>query len=247
MWLSRFWQLARHWKQGDKAKLELSCEDGSLHMQLSAVLGHPDLPHFPHPPPPPPFPPASPSAKKNKSPSQLRRQERRRQEGLSKQKEDSDKLVSKNVFEAEIEKPAVKPAENSADESVPQFKCNQCLYKNITEKGLAQHIRMKHKISQVDGNIDSEEEVLTVVVEDNKSETFDPDCFHMLGITEECVISCNKKFSSKEECYKHMYLSQSKCCIKLKSNLGKSGYEDNIRKVGLQKVMLQHTLKTHGL
>jgi hypothetical protein len=34
-----FWQLARHWKNGDKAKLELSCEDGSLQMQLSAVLG----------------------------------------------------------------------------------------------------------------------------------------------------------------------------------------------------------------
>ena len=132
-----------------------------------------------------------PSAKKNKSPSQLRRQE-----GLSKQKEDSDKLVSKNVFEAEIEKTAVKPAETSADESVPQFKCKRCLHTNITEKGLAQHIRMKHKISQVDGNIDSEEEVLTFVVEDNKSERFDPSCFHMLGITEECAISCNKKFSS---------------------------------------------------
>ena len=61
-------------------------------------------------------------------------------------KKDSEKLVSENVIEAEIEKPAVKPAENSADESVPQFKCNQCLYTNITEKGLAQHIRMKHNI-----------------------------------------------------------------------------------------------------
>ena len=220
-------------------------------MQLSAVMGHPDLPHFPHPPPP--FPPTSPSAKKKKSPSQLRRQERRRQEGLSTQKEDSETLASENVVGADIEKPAVKPADNSADESVPQFKCNQCLYTNITEKGLAQHIRMKHKISQVDGNIDSEEDVsqeydvFTLEVKGNTSETFDPDCFHILGITEECAISCDKKFSSKEECYKHMYLSHSQCCIKLKSNLEKSGYEDDIRKVGLQKVMLQHTLKTHGL
>ena len=44
--ISGFWQLARHWHQGAKAKLELSCEDGSLHMKLSAVLGQPDLPHF---------------------------------------------------------------------------------------------------------------------------------------------------------------------------------------------------------
>ena len=48
--VASFWQLARHWKQGDKAKLELTCEDGSLHMQLSAALNHPDHRHFPHPP-----------------------------------------------------------------------------------------------------------------------------------------------------------------------------------------------------
>ena len=60
--LSSFWQLARHWKSGEKAKLELSCEDGILHMQLSAVLGHPDHPHFSHSPPhhPPPHQPPNP-------------------------------------------------------------------------------------------------------------------------------------------------------------------------------------------
>ena len=86
--VSSFWQLARHWKQGDKAKLELTCEDGSLHMQLSAVLGHPDHPNFPHPPPPPPPPaPSPPILKKKKSPSLLRRQERRRQEALARAEE----------------------------------------------------------------------------------------------------------------------------------------------------------------
>ena len=49
--VASFWQLARHWNKGEKAKLELVCEDGSLHMQLSASLGHPDEPHFPQPPP----------------------------------------------------------------------------------------------------------------------------------------------------------------------------------------------------
>ena len=91
--VASFWQLARHWNKGDKAKLELSCEDGSLHMQLSAVLGHPDLPHFPHPPSPPPFPPPTAlSAKKKKSPSQLRRQERRRQEALARAEEVSSPI-----------------------------------------------------------------------------------------------------------------------------------------------------------
>ena len=32
--------------------------------------------------------------------------------------------------------------------------CEQCDYNNTTEKGLAQHTRMKHRISQVNGNID---------------------------------------------------------------------------------------------
>ena len=75
--VATFWQLARHWKNGDKAKLELSCEGESLHIQLSARLGPPEQQHFPDPPQ------IIPSVKK-KSPSQLHRQERRRQEALSK-------------------------------------------------------------------------------------------------------------------------------------------------------------------
>ena len=46
-------------KLPDKAKIDLSCEAGSLHMQLSAMLVHPNQPHFPHPPPPPPPHPTS--------------------------------------------------------------------------------------------------------------------------------------------------------------------------------------------
>ena len=84
-------------------------------MQLSAVLGHPDQPHFPHSSPPqPPSPPFS-APKKKKSPSQLRRQERRRQEALTKAKEAalvtvieeteenvSDEVTADETFEADI-------------------------------------------------------------------------------------------------------------------------------------------------
>ena len=69
---SSLWQLARHWKHGDTAKLELSCEAGSLHMQMTAKLDHADSLHFPQS-----FTP------KKKYPSQLRGQERRKQEALS--------------------------------------------------------------------------------------------------------------------------------------------------------------------
>ena len=79
--VASFWQLARYWKQGDKAKLELVCEGESLHMKLSSGLGHPDQPQFPLPSPPCPLSPATFSGfKKKESPSQLSREERRRKE-----------------------------------------------------------------------------------------------------------------------------------------------------------------------
>ena len=173
-----FWQLARHWKNGDKAKLELSCEDGSLHMQLSAVLGLPDQPHFSHPPPPSHHAPPPPPPPKKKSPSQLRRQERRQREAevkaaneavsslnINSEEHESELLndvsnpkETENVLEAYIEEPAEKLPQNVADESKLGFKCNQCEYSNATEKGLGMHIRKKHRISQVDGVDDSYEE-----------------------------------------------------------------------------------------
>ena len=188
--VSSFWQLARHWKNGEKAKLELACEGGSLHMQLSDVLGHPDHPHFPHPPPhhpsphqhPPhhsPIPPSSYSiSKKKKSPSQLRRQERRQQEALAKAGKASasiniiieehngvDKSTENMSHENEAEKIIIEAeVEKTAEPLSHLFKCDQCEYTNATEKGLSQHKRMKHRISQIDGTDDfTEEEVVKEV------------------------------------------------------------------------------------
>ena len=44
-------------------------------------------------------------------------------------------------------------------ESFPSFKCDQCSYTNISEKGLGQHKRMRHRISQVLAFDDSHEEI----------------------------------------------------------------------------------------
>ena len=41
MALASFWHLARHWQQGEAAQLEMSCEAGSLNIQLNPKLGHP--------------------------------------------------------------------------------------------------------------------------------------------------------------------------------------------------------------
>ena len=76
--LASFWQFARHWRQEESSKLELSCKDGNIQLYLSAKLGHPDSIHFPDSGPIP-----SPNIKK-KSPSQQRRQERRSKEAAKK-------------------------------------------------------------------------------------------------------------------------------------------------------------------
>ena len=75
---------------------------------------------------------------------------------------------TESVLEANIEEPAVKFPQNSADESHHVFKCNQCKYSNSTEKGLGMHVRQKHKISQVDGVDDS-----YVLEENTKSDQID--------------------------------------------------------------------------
>ena len=105
--VATFWQLARHWKNGEKAKLELSFEGESLHIQLSAKLGPPEQQHFPDPPP------IIPSVK-NKSPNQLRRQQQRQHEAVSKANlattKESEQDASENIT-------VVKEAEQSKESS----------------------------------------------------------------------------------------------------------------------------------
>ena len=127
--LGSFWQLARHWRQGESAKLELSCEDGNLQLQLSAKLGHPDSIHFHDP-----DPNSSPYVKK-KSPSQLRRQERLKKEAEAKAgKALSTSKHTEIVIHVTDSSQQVDPKEaleksNVTEKSIPpsiSFKCDQC-------------------------------------------------------------------------------------------------------------------------
>ena len=65
---------------------------------------------------------------------------------------------------AEFDNTSVKIVDNPAKGNNLIFKCDQCAYTNLTEKGLGQHTRMKHRISQLDGNFD-------LVEDDSKSES----------------------------------------------------------------------------
>ena len=51
-------------------------------------------------------------------------------------------------------------ADKLVEGSSINFKCDQCSYTNVTKKGLEQHKRMKHRISQVDGIMDSDKETI---------------------------------------------------------------------------------------
>ena len=53
---------------------------------------------------------------------------------------------------------AVSVSEDGESGCSPDFKCEQCDYTNNTVKCMGQHVRMKHRVSQVDGFIDSDEE-----------------------------------------------------------------------------------------
>ena len=51
---------------------------------------------------------------------------------------------TEKVEEAIVREPAMKLVQNTAEESLPIFKCNQCNYQNKTEKGLVMHERKKN-------------------------------------------------------------------------------------------------------
>lgn len=102
------------------------------------------------------------------------------------------------------------------------------------------------KIDQIDGFSEPVKETLSNPKngEHRKGdlEVIDQDCLNLLGITDKCMIVCKQKFATKEECYKHMYVGPSKCCQKIRSNMEKNGFKEDIKKLGFQKVMLNHTM-----
>ena len=92
--------------------------------------------------------------KKKKSPSQLRREAKRREERASKAAVEATgvSLTTEEVVE-NISEPVVKDPGGKA--SKLKFKCDQCHYLSVSAKGLSQHIRVKHRVAQVNGAVDT--------------------------------------------------------------------------------------------
>ena len=83
---------------------------------------------------------------KKKSPSQIRREDRRREARKSKITEE---VVKDPAVTFKPPKAAEKIAVPKQNSTVLAFNCEQCEYTSTSEKGLKQHVRMKQKISQV--------------------------------------------------------------------------------------------------
>ena len=89
---------------------------------------------------------------KKKSPSQQRREERRKLERTKKKV--AEKVTESDVVK--VNKKVCKVVSEEETESSLYFNCDQCDFKSASEKGLRHHIRMKHRISQLDGVDDTE-------------------------------------------------------------------------------------------
>ena len=89
----------------------------------------------------------------------------------------------------------------------------------------------------MDGN-STESEDEDSVQDRFKSEPIIKENFEAFGRSDKCI-SCGETFKSREECYRHMFLSMSQCCQKTVSNMIQCGFEKEIKELGIQKTMMK--------
>ena len=78
------------------------------------------------------------------------------------------------------------------------FKCDQCEYETASDRGLKQHKRVKHKISQLDENTSNLDECGPLLGE-SKCEAINKEYFEASGTTKVWVISCENVFKTEQK------------------------------------------------
>ena len=149
---------------------------------------------------------------KKKSPSQLRREEKRKRERQSK--------VAEEVTENGAETNAT--AEKADVSTAPA--CDQCEYKATTEKGLRQHARMKHRgLKQPSASAPSTPESLRGKIK--------PDCLRSSPppqITrEESCSNCGDLFTSNHQCDQIEAVGEGRTCTCSNLNCCNCYHEDS--------------------
>ena len=180
-----FWTLVNNWKKNKNAELTLKSENGHMFVNYSGDLGV-WVPPAPKPPSDPASSKHQVQGpRKEIGPSRQRRRERRAAEratvteeatsenvcvedttekgddatekgnNVGAEKDPSGKATKKgNVEKCHAE--VVQTEKTVTVNSIIRFECDECRYTNDSEKGLKQHKRMKHRISQIDGADDHE-------------------------------------------------------------------------------------------
>ena len=168
------------WALSGDATLNLTTSGGQANIEFKCTLGHPGAPHTLPPSAPPSAPPPAPHRPRHRGPAEReknRLRAARHQAARAKSTVPVSSSVSASVSVADSAECSTAPVvsvttalEDHEAGSSPDLKCEQCEYTNNTSKGLGQHVRMKHRISQVDGVIDSDEETIKESVPVNISE-----------------------------------------------------------------------------
>ena len=163
------------WALGGKAALNLTTSDGLATVGFNCTLGHPGAPHSIPAFSPPPSPPTSypPRRPRHRGPAQREKNRLRAARHQATQAKTaapvstspSSMSATVPVTSHSITDPVTltdKITSNISsftEKDILEYKCDQCDYESISGKGLRQHIRMKHQISQVDGAEDIEQEL----------------------------------------------------------------------------------------
>ena len=134
-------------------------------------------------------------SQKKKSPSQLRREARRKEEHkLKNASKTTEKVVSHNSDTTDKHDALAEAEQVSEKETAAslEINCNECDFKSATEKGLRIHSRMKHRICQLDGSaddllVDTETENITEKVSKEEDTVKKKETFSMKEITDKLV------------------------------------------------------------
>ena len=174
------------WAVGGKATLTLNTVNSVTTVAFTTTLpGHPEAPLHPAPLPAGPPQQPLPGPRRHRGPAQRDRDRLRAARHQAAKTVVTAPVVSSSpksvtALVASSPPPSSPPEASTGDDAsvsvaeelTLQFKCDQCNYSNSTEKGLRQHIRMKHKIAQLDGFEDSIIEISKKPeVKESKSQT----------------------------------------------------------------------------
>ena len=163
------------WALNGDAILNLTTSGGTVNLDFKCSLGQPGAPHSPPPSAPSSPPPPAPRRPCHRGPAEREKNRLRAarhqaawaktaapvspvESSVAASLTVNDSSESPTAPVAPEKTAAVSGTEEGESGCSPDFKCEQCDYTNNTVNGLGQHVRMKHRVSQVDGNIDSDEE-----------------------------------------------------------------------------------------